>query len=143
MSLLELYCHVDEFCQQFEPRWHQHQVADGTSRWRRRGHLSVSEILTIVIHFHQAHYRDFKAYYLRYVALHLRAEFPRLVSYHRFVELLPMVGVPLCAYLQACFGNCTGIAFIDSTALAVCHNRRIRQHKVFTGIAQRGKMSLG
>ena len=103
----------------------------------------MSEILTIVIHFHQARYRDFKAYYLQYVAVQLRREFPTLVSYQRFVELLPTIVVPLCAYLHVCFGSCTGISFIDSTALAVCHNRRIRQHKVFTGIAQRGKTSLG
>lgn len=105
--------------------------------------MSASEVLTIVIHFHQAHYRDFKAYYLQYVAVQLRGEFPRLVSYHRFVELLPTVLVPLCAYLHTCFGSCTGISFIDSTAVAVSHNRRIKQHKVFAGLAQRGKTSLG
>ena len=103
----------------------------------------MSEILTIVIHFHQAHYRDFKAYYLQYVMVHLRSEFPTLVSYQRFVELMPTIVVPLCAYLHACFGTCNGSSCIDSTALAVCHNRRIRQHKVFAGIAQRGKTSLG
>ena len=143
MSLLELYCHVDEFYQQFEPRWQQQQLAAGSSQRRRRGQLSMSEMLTIVIHFHQAHYRDFKAYYLQYVAVQLRTEFPTLVSYQRFVELMPTVVVPLCAYLQACFGSCTGISFIDSTPLAVCHNRRIPQHNVFAGIAQRGKTSLG
>ncbi len=142
MSLLELYCHVDEFYQQFEPYWRQ-QLVSGPGQRRRRGQLSVSEILTIVIHFHQARYRDFKAYYLQYVAVQLRTEFPQLVSYQRFVELLPTIVVPLCAYLQACFGSCTGISFIDSTALPVCHNRRISQHHVFAGIAQRGKTSLG
>ena len=143
MSLLELFCHVDDFCQQFEPHWQQHLLTAGTRRRQRRGQLSTSEIMTIVIHFHQAHYRDFKAYYLHYVAVQLRTEFPRLVSYHRFVELLPTIVVPLCAYLTACFGACTGISFIDATALAVCHNRRISQHKVFAGLAQRGKTSLG
>ena len=141
MNLLELYCHVDEFYQQFEPFWRQHLLPRPGQR-RRRGQLSVSEILTIVIHFHQAHYRDFKAYYLQYVAVQLRAEFPQLVSYQRFVELVPTIIVPLWAYLQTCFGSCTGISFIDSTALPVCHNRRINQHQVFAGIAQRGKTSL-
>ncbi len=77
------------------------------------------------------------------MAVQLRPEFPRLVSYQRFVELLPTIVVPLCAYLQTCFGACTGISFIDSTALPVCHNRRINQHRVFAGIAQRGTTSLG
>jgi transposase len=73
----------------------------------------------------------------------LRAEFPQLVSYQRFVELIPTIVVPLCAYLTTCFGTCTGLSFIDSTALAVGHHRRISQHQVFAGIAQRGKTSLG
>jgi transposase len=143
MSLLELFCHVDECCQQFETRWHQHLLTTGARRRQRRGQLSTSEIMTIVIHVHQAHYRDFKAYYLQYVAVQLSREFPKLVSYQRFVELIPTIVVPLCAYLICCFGSCTGISFIDSTALTVCHNRRISQHNVFAGLAQRGKTSLG
>jgi hypothetical protein len=35
------------------------------------------------------------------------------------------------------------VNYIDSTALAVCNNRRIHQHKVFKGFAQRGKTSMG
>ncbi len=76
LSLLELYWHIDAFCQQFERPWQQHHLA-ASKPWRRRsGQLSVREILTIVIHFHQAHYCDFKAYYLQNVAVQLRAEFP-------------------------------------------------------------------
>ncbi len=75
--------------------------------------------------------------------VYLPAEFPQLVSYNRFVELMPSLLVPLCAYLQSCYGDCTGISFIDSTPIMVCHNRRIRRHRVFANIAQRGKNSVG
>lgn len=75
--------------------------------------------------------------------VYLRSEFPKLVSYNRFVELLPSVLVPLCAYLQSCYGECTGISFIDSTPVRVCHNRRIGRHRVFAQVAQRGKNSMG
>lgn len=55
---------------------------------------------------------------------------------------MPSVLLPLCAYLRSCFGACSGISFIDSTSLKVCHNRRISQHKVFENLAARGKTSV-
>jgi hypothetical protein len=100
--------------------------------------------MTILIHFHQSHYRDFKAYYRDYVQERLQREFPGLVSYTRFVEFIPSVLIPLCVYLRtSCLGTCTGISFMDATSLAVCKNPRIHAHKVFAGLAQRGKTSTG
>ena len=130
-SLLEVFCDVDDFCQQFEPGWHQHLIA--------RQRLSLSEVMTILIVFHHSHYRTFKAFYTTHVLRHWRSEFPGLVSYSRFVEFLPSTLAPLCAYLRQCYGPCTGTSFVDATALAVCHNRRIAQHKVFAGLAARGR----
>ena len=143
MSLLELFCHVDEFCQTFEPEWQRCLVQQGTRQRNRPSQLSTSEIMTIVIHFHQSHYRDFKAYYCEHVLMRLHGEFPRAVSYQRFVELMPRVLIPLLVYVQSCAGSCTGISFVDSTPLQVCHNRRISRHKVFDGLATRGKTSMG
>ncbi len=142
MSLLALFCAVDDFCQQ----WHAQQNKSLTpvcGQRRRHTGLAESEIMTIVIHFHQSGYRDFKDYYTKQVQVHLRNEFPQLVSYSRFVTLMQRVVVPLWAYAQACCGTCTGISFVDSTALRVCTNRRIHQHKVFAGLAARGQCSLG
>jgi hypothetical protein len=99
--------------------------------------------MTIAILFQQSGYRTFKAYYTRHVQQHLRSEFPQLVSYNRFVELLPRVLVPLTVYLHTQLGQCSGISFIDSTALAVCKNARISQHRVFAVDAARGKTSVG
>jgi hypothetical protein len=141
MSLLELFCDIDDFWQTFAPHWHQLLLANGQQR-QRAGRMSMSEMMTIVVHFHQQRYRDFKTYYTEYVAVHLRREFPQLISYSRFIQRLPGILVALCAYLRHCYGRCSGIGFIDSTALAVCHNRRIKQHRVFDGIAQRGRTSV-
>jgi hypothetical protein len=77
------------------------------------------------------------------VQRHLRVEFPGLVSYSRFVELTLTVLLPLLAYRRTCLGTCTGVSFLDATALAVCDNHRIAQHHVFQGFAQRGKTSTG
>lgn len=143
-TLLTLFCSVDDFCQAFLPFLNQNTllVAGKRSRNRPRS-LCESEIITVLILFHQSRYRDFKTFYLAYVCRHLRAEFPRLVSYHRFIEWIPSVIAPLFAYLKSLFGTCSGVSFVDSTPLAVCDNHRIQQHKVFSGIAKRGKTSTG
>ncbi len=143
MSLLELYCHVDDFCQVVEPQVKAQQLPDGLQHRRRAGELCSSEIMTILIHFHQSQYRTFKAYYTHHVLQHLRTEFPHLVGYARFVQLMPRVLSLLCAYLFSLFGACSGISFVDSTFIAVCDNRRIHAHKVFTGLARRGRGSMG
>jgi hypothetical protein len=72
-----------------------------------------------------------------------RAEFPTAVSYLRFVEFMPTALLPLQAYLRTCLGPCTGISFLDVIALEVCDNPRIAPHKVFNGLARRGKPSTG
>ena len=142
-SLLELYVSVDDFCQVFLPFWERKRMQDGSKKRHRAGEMSSSEIMTILIHFHQSHYRDFKSYYTDHVCQHLRNEFPRLVSYERFVILMPSVLGPMSAYLKSLYGGCHGISFLDSTALRVCDNHRIHNHKVFAGLAQRGKGSMG
>jgi hypothetical protein len=143
-SLLELFVHVDDFCQSFLPTLEQHLLTSGVIKRRRERSLSISEVMTIVIHFHQSHYRNFKAYYCEHVLTHLRNEFPGLVSYTRFVEFMPSALLPLCVFFQrTCLGDCTGVSFIDATALDVCLNQRIASHKVFAGLAERGKTSTG
>src|SRR5215208_1851628 len=99
--------------------------------------------MTIAISFHQSGYRTFKDYFLRYVNPHLHWAFPGLVSYSRFVEMMQEALVPLCAYLQTRKDHSQGVAFIDSTLLAVCHPKRASRHKVFAGRARWGRSSLG
>jgi hypothetical protein len=142
MSLLELFCEVDDFLLSFEPDWKASQVQAGKQR-ERAGQLCPSEVMTILIHFHQSHYRTFKAYYTAHVQVHLRQEFPHLVSYTRFVTLIPGLMIPLLAYLQSRFGPCTGISFIDSTSLKVCDPKRISGHRVFAADARRAVSSMG
>jgi transposase len=143
MSILDLYCSVDAFWQRFEPWWEQELLASGQRRRRRATRLHPAEILTILILFQQSGYRTFKGFYIRHVQIALRQEFPSLLSYSRFVELMPRFLVPLAAYLHTQRGVCTGISFIDSTSLAVCHPARIQQHRVFRVDARRGKTSIG
>jgi len=143
-SLLVLFCDVDDFCQAFLPIWSKQLLASGAKQRLRVRSLTISEIMTILIAFHQSHYRDFKAYYCEQVLKYWHPEFPGLVSYNRFVEFIPSALVPLMMYLRTCcLGKCNGISFIDSTPLDVCLNQRIHCHKVFAGLAGRGKSSTG
>src|ERR1700748_1055230 len=57
--------------------------------------------------------------------------------------LTKRVWVLLAFFLAGRSGDKTGIDYIDSTPLPVCHNRRIAKHKVFEGLAERGKTSMG
>ena len=141
-SLEELFCSVDDFCQIFETRWQHRLLKHDLQMRKRKRTLCLSEIMTILIGFHQSCYRNFKTYYLENVQIQWQSHFPKLVSYNRFVEWLPDTLVPLCAYLRSCFGTCTGISFMDSTSLKVCHNRHIRQNRVFKDVAERGKTSV-
>jgi transposase len=99
--------------------------------------------MTILVFFQVSHYRTFKHFYLDHMLGLRRGEFPMLPSYTRFVELIPLTLLPLCAYLETRKGQTTGIQFIDSLAIRVCHNRRIYSHKVFAGLARRSKGSMG
>ena len=148
--LEELFCHVDDFCFKFEPDWHKYLISCGSICRLRSNQLSLSEIMTILIMFQTTcgepnrlcGYRNFKVYYLNMVTQYWKNAFPDLVSYSRFVQLIPRVVVPMIHYLSCCQGSSTGMGFIDSTSLKVCHNRRIFSHRVFDGIAQRGKTSV-
>ena len=87
MRILDLYCSVDTFWQQLKPLWERKQVAAGRRR-RRATRLHPSEIMTMLILFQQSGYRTFTGFYTQYVQTQLRAEFPHLVNYNRFVELV-------------------------------------------------------
>jgi hypothetical protein len=134
---------VDAFWQWFEPQWERELLASGKRRRRRATRLHPTEILTILILFQQSGYRTFKGFYTQQVQTALRHEFPAVVSYNRFVELMPRFLVPLAIYLHTQRGVCTGISFIDSTALAICRPARISRHRVFRVDARRGKTSVG
>ena len=141
----ELFCLIDDFCQQFEPLLEQRMLGESADIQRRRRacEMSLSEMITIVVLFHMMRGRQFKEFYRDTVCRFMNSEFPRRLSYTRFVALMPRCATVLAALFQTLKGACTGICIADSTPLAVCHNLRIERHRVFKGIAQRGKSSTG
>ena len=143
IDLVELFCSVDDFWIEFESQWNQMLLTQGKRLPRRKSLLHPSEVMTIIILFHMSGFRNFKTFYMGHVCHHLRRAFHTLPSYQRFVELQQSMSFPLYCYLLSRMGKTRGIAFIDSTSIAVCRNKRISRHRVFRGIAKRGKTSMG
>src|SRR5574344_1225850 len=144
-KVTEIFFMADEFCRFFDSRILKYALRDHKKRiYHRESTMSKSEIMVIIILFHNSGYRCLKHFYLEQVCKYMRHLFPKVVSYNRFVELERDVAIPLALFIKkVLLGKCTGISFVDSTPLRVCRNQRIHIHKVFKGIAQRGKCSLG
>lgn len=142
-TLTELFCVVDDFCQQFMPEFEQHLIELQPKKRHKVCRLSTAEIVTLLIYFHQSRYRDFKTYYFQHVCVYLNNEFPNLVSYSRFVELTSSVLLPLCFFIQCQQKTATGIYFIDATPLKVCHVKRANSNRVFKQLAKKSKSTMG
>ncbi|MFT6842264.1 MAG: hypothetical protein ACJASR_001030, partial [Psychroserpens sp.] len=106
--------------------------------------MSASEVIIFTVLFHLSGIRTFKHFYISYVQVYLKKEFPNTVSYNRFVELMQANVMALSLYMKTCcLGECTGFSFVDSTPLRACKNKRISQNKVFKNIATIGKSTMG
>lgn len=144
-NIIEIFCILDEFCKYLSPELKKHQISVPGKVCRNRPPLmSDSEIMLILILFHTYRFRDLKSFYLGYVCIHMKKEFPKTLSYNRFVERQSQVGIQLLLFLQTCsLGKCTGISIIDSTPLVACHIKREHSHKTMKGWAEKGKCTMG
>jgi len=140
-DVTELFCSIDDFWKDLKNKWEKSLIYSKSSRGPTCS-LSMSEIITIMILFHQSNFRCFKYFYL-YIKVVLKQEFPKMPSYSRFVSMQKSAFIPMFAYLTFKRGPVTGLSFIDSTTLKVCHIARCSNNKVFKGIAKKGKSSMG
>lgn len=145
-KLIHMFILLDDFCKAFRTWQESRQMGEVTKKTGCIAQLTESEILVILIYYHYSGYKCF-AYYYKDMVLEgvLRGYFPKAVSYNRFIELIPDQLALLYMFLKFCTlsSRHTGTYFADSKKLPVCHNLRIHSHKVFAGIAQRGKSSTG
>ncbi len=141
--MVEIFCDIDEFYKNYAKEFTTKAFPLLKGKRQRKTELSESEMMTIMVLFHLSHYRTFKDFYRDCVLGQLYREFPKAVSYPRFVALMPRLLAPLTKYVLSRTGKHTGLYYLDSTKLVVCHNRRIYRNKVFKGIAERGHCSVG
>ena len=65
----KLFCFVDDFLKGFEPWYRKQLISCGDIRRNRLCRLSLSEIVTILIAYHQSGMVCFKYFYLEYVEI--------------------------------------------------------------------------
>ena len=139
--IVDIFYLVDEFCVEFDKTINQYSLGNIP---KKKPKMSMSEVITILTLFHIGSFKNLKSFYLFYVQKHMKDDFPNTVSYNRFTELCQQAVIPMTVFLKTCrLGDCTGISFVDSTPIRVCKNKRIFNHKVFNGLAERGKCSMG
>jgi hypothetical protein len=145
-QLVERFCEFDDFCKAMGTPWAAYLVADGHRPQRQhgpRGGLCDSEIMLLLVLYHSSRFKNFKTFYNGIVLGLLHPYFPGAPCYERFITLTKRVWALLALFLASRMGHKGNLYYIDSTPLAVCHNRRIAKHRVFAGLAARGKTSMG
>lgn len=145
-DITELFVWVDDFCLSVD-HYLSHLMLSNNSKMKKATRvcgMSLSEILTIELLYHQSPCKNFKYFYHSYLRLY-QTEFPNLVSYHRFIELKPRIMSYLMLMIKWLCEQSekTGVSYVDSTPISVCHNRRISRNRVFKDLARLGKTTKG
>jgi hypothetical protein len=145
-TLLKLYGALDEELTALRPQLRAKQLP----RDPRGGTptLSAAEVLTILVWGAWRGLKD-KARLYFYLQTYHRREFPTLGAYSKFVEAPTRYSVELRAVLALILyrnRQAQGpypLVLQDSTAIAVCHVARARQHRTFRAWARKSKNGLG
>ena len=134
-KITEIFFVIDEFSLVFDTTIKEKSVSDGKAHRNKPYKMSESEVATILVLFHLGGYRCLKHFYLQYVCKHMKNDFPKTLSYNRFVELQANISLMLVCFLKMCrLGECTGVSFVDSTKLCVCDNNSIlKRYRYFLG----------
>jgi Transposase DDE domain len=144
--LLKLYVAVDEDLKALQPQLQAKHLPRDT----RGGTpvLSAAEVLTILVWGAWRGLGD-KAKLYCHVQTYHRQEFPMLGAYSKFVEATNRYSVELRAVLALRLHRnrhapgAYPVVLQDSTAVAVCHVARARQHRTFRAWARKSKNGMG
>ena len=143
-DITELFCLIDDFCKTYDCAKEKYLLKSGCKQRKptRVPGLTDAEIITILVLFQRDSFKNFKCFYLR-LKQDYADEFQKLPTYDRFLVLQQRVLQKLSALMHCICSKNAKEAYIDSTAIKVCHNKRIRSHKVFKGLGAIGKSTMG
>ena len=94
-KITEIFFVIDEFSLVFDTTIKEKSVSDGKAHRNKPYKMSESEVATILVLFHLGGYRCLKHFYLQYVCKHMKNDFPKTLSYNRFVELQANISLML------------------------------------------------
>lgn len=147
-NIREIFCFIDDFAKLYEQSERKHLSPSNRQRYLEPN-TSLGELLTIMVIFYTSYaknfkyFKYFKYFYKSYIEYFYIKDFPKAVSYNRFIELIPRLFIPLNILLHLLFDEETGRYFIDSTTIKACHNKRRYRNKVLAGLAKSGRSSMG
>ena len=142
-KLIELFIEVDDLYKAYVE--YQKQIGFVPKKRTRVPDLNGSEVCTILVAYHHSGYKCFEYYYRQLILKRYADYFPQAPSYERFVSLIPRAADLIYLWLLYCVAGSkrTGLYFIDSKKLQVCHLKREKSNKVFKDVARKGKTSTG
>src|SRR5688500_17230054 len=134
--IVEVFCEVDDFCKAFLPHWEAFLIGTGGPAPRGpQPALSTSEIITLLLVLHSSGFKYLKSFYHGFAEP--LATFPACPVTSTSSPCRKVFSCRWCSFSSATWGPRP--EFITSTP-PPCDNHRINRHKVFAGLAQRGKM---
>lgn len=142
-KLIELYIEVDDLYKSFIA--YKQTRGDYVKRRKVSADLSGPEVCTILVNYNYSGYKCFEYYYREFIRKDYRGYFPDAPCYETFLGYIPKAADLIYLWLlhSTAGSKRTGMYFIDSKKLEVCHLRREKSHKVFKGVARKGKTSTG
>ena len=100
------FCMADDFSSFFDAMTEKYTIKPAHNRkYHRDSMLPKTEVMPVIILFHDSGYRCLKHFYLDKVCKHLRHLFPEVVwLVQPFVELQREAAIPLVLFIKSAFG---------------------------------------
>ena len=143
-KLIALYFEVDNLVIAYK-KYQKRKGRLPVQKQGRRPALNGAEICTVLVAYHFSGYKCFEYYYKNSIQKHFKDCFPDAPSYECFLSYIPRVTDMMYLWLlYSCSqSKRTGLYFIDSKKLEVCHLKREKSNRVFKDYARKGKSSMG
>lgn len=141
-KLIELFLNVDDLHKSYIA-YQQRRGTTYLPNTKLPTQLNGSEICTILVAYHYSDYKCFVYYYRELILNRYASYFPDAPCYESFLSYIPKVADLIYLWLlySVATSQRTGLYFIDSKKLHVCHLRREKSNRVFKDIAKKGKTS--